>query len=629
MTDADGPVRRGSWAWPTMGLLCVLAIAAAFGLPYRRGRPPLLIRTELTRLSQPDEHSRLGPAISPDGKSVAYSSNRSGKWELWLQQLGGGEPVQLTHSDGVVGGPAFLPDSTRILYSTTSPTFEEGTIEIVSTRGGEPQQLWSGKIVTSPVDLRGPTLSPDGSRVAYLEPQTDGRLRLVVLSTAGGRPRPVPGFDRLQLWPRVLPPPAWTPDGRFVLYVAASARDQINWEWYAIPVDGGEPVESGAGEALRRAGFDVASPAVMFGNRVIYWGTFARPHVFDIPLSPDTWKVSGTPRQLTFGSERYYPTTVSTTGKVAIETLVQSVDFYAIPLDPATGHASGVTRRLTKDGMGSPVFDVGGNPRWAYVVAWENGSNGLVAKAEALDLESGNATPLGPFDLGRNAGWAVSRDGRRIAHSRPEHGAYSVSINEAGVLPSAERVLCHDCGLAQGFSPDGRSLFYLPEAQSKPNSRAKTTVHLLDVESGSSRPWLSDANDALGVLGITGERADWVVVTAKAPASPIASARRYLVPWREGPVPRSDWIDVGGENVKFSPAGNVAYFFEGTKLMARRFDPKPGRIGPPYEVKLATGSSPILKPDDEWVVRASGIVFSPTDIKSSIWLLDLSKDSDR
>ena len=38
------------------------------------------------------------PAISPDGGFVAYVSDRSGKDELWLQQVGGGDPIQLTHS---------------------------------------------------------------------------------------------------------------------------------------------------------------------------------------------------------------------------------------------------------------------------------------------------------------------------------------------------------------------------------------------------------------------------------------------------------------------------------------------------------------------------------------------------
>ena len=216
--SSSAPRGRPPIVWATLAAFSLAAIAAAIGLSYRRAPAAAPTRTELTRLSPDDEHSYLGPAISPDGRLVAYSSNRSGKWELWLQQPGADAPMQLTHSDRVVGGPSFFPDGKRILYSATSPSQDETTIEIIPSAGGESQKLWSGSIVTSPVDLRGPTMSPDGSRVAFLEQQRGGRLRLMVMSTTGDRPRPVPGFDRLQVWPGDPRLTSWTPDGRSVLY---------------------------------------------------------------------------------------------------------------------------------------------------------------------------------------------------------------------------------------------------------------------------------------------------------------------------------------------------------------------------------------------------------------------------
>jgi len=71
------------------------------------------------------------------------------------------------------------------------------------------------------------------------------------------------------------------------------------------------------------------------------------------------------------------------------------------------------------------------------------------------------------------------------------------------------------------------------------------------------------------------------------------------------------------------------YFFDGPRLMTMRFDPKTKRMGAPYQVRLVPGSQPVLKPDDDWVVRGPGIVFSPTDIKGSVWLLKMAKDQPR
>ena len=84
-------------------------------------------------------HSYYGPAISPDGGFVAYVSDRSVNDELWLQQVGGGEAIQLTRSsDSAVEGTAFFPDGKRILYAVIRADQTKNTIEVISTLGGMP-----------------------------------------------------------------------------------------------------------------------------------------------------------------------------------------------------------------------------------------------------------------------------------------------------------------------------------------------------------------------------------------------------------------------------------------------------------------------------------------------------------
>ena len=84
-------------------------------------------------------------AISPDGGFVAYVSDRSGKKELWLQQVGGGDPIQLTHANGRVVAPSFFPDGKRILYEKIPADQMKNTIEVISTLGGEPKVLTEGR----------------------------------------------------------------------------------------------------------------------------------------------------------------------------------------------------------------------------------------------------------------------------------------------------------------------------------------------------------------------------------------------------------------------------------------------------------------------------------------------------
>jgi hypothetical protein len=57
--------------------------------------------------------------------------------------------------------------------------------------------------------------------------------------------------------------------------------------------------------------------------------------------------------------------------------------------------------------------------------------------------------------------------------------------------------------------------------------------------------------------------------------------------------------------------------------MAVRFDAKTAAFGEHREVKFIPGSAVTLKPDDDWTVRAPGLVFSRDESSSSVWLMKL------
>src|ERR1022692_2847635 len=198
------------WLWPAVAIASVLIAAAAFiwiylGLRLAQSKSP-----ELIRLSPDDGHSYHQPAISPDGGLVAYVSNRSGTDELWLQQVGGLGPIQLTNSNERVDSPTFFPDGKRILYVTTSADTRKSAIEVISTLGGEPRVLiLGGRIVSG-----GPMLSPDGRQIAYVE-NSLGALRLMMISSNGGHPRELPAWARMAGMSYGYA--AWTSDSRYVL----------------------------------------------------------------------------------------------------------------------------------------------------------------------------------------------------------------------------------------------------------------------------------------------------------------------------------------------------------------------------------------------------------------------------
>ena len=58
------------------------------------------------------------PAWSPDGRKIAFISNRSGEAQIWLIDVDGGEARQLTHIKTGASGPKWSPDGKMILFSS-------------------------------------------------------------------------------------------------------------------------------------------------------------------------------------------------------------------------------------------------------------------------------------------------------------------------------------------------------------------------------------------------------------------------------------------------------------------------------------------------------------------------------
>ncbi len=614
------------WLWPAVAMACVLIAAAAFTWIYLGLRGTQSKGPQLVRLSPEDGHSYGQPAISPNGEFVAYVSNRSGKDQLWLQQVGGGDPIQLTHATDSVAFPAFFPVGKRIVYVTTSADGRKSTIDVISTLGGEPQVLMQGGRIRN----WAPMISPDGSRIAYFE--DDPVARLMTISSDGGQPRELPAWER-------MPKPgygraAWTSDSRSLLCLMSrksAATNAEEFEWFAFPVDGGNPMATGAGDALRAAGLGVSAPVLMTGDRVLFVGDSTgggRFNTWEIRLSPGSWRVQGDPQQLTFGTLSEDPASISATGSVALDVSSSEDDFYLIPLSTATGQPSGDTRRLTQDAREKDLLlHQTGDPGKAYF--WADA--GKAASTYAIDLANWKQTlVLASHPSLLSMVLRISPDGREVAYSIPEGDSYSIRVGGAGASAADARVLCKACGKVEGFSPDGRFLFYNPEASVKDDPKTKLSVRLLEVASGKDRPWLEHPTDSVSIGGSFGQSSEWLWLTLSPQGSP-GSRQGYLVPWGEEAVPVREWTKIplpdgnaSGPPWRVSPKGNFFYIFEGPKLMMVRFDPKTASFSEPREVKFVPGSTVTLKPDDDWTVRGPGLVFSSQQgASSSVWLMKL------
>jgi len=164
-----------------------------------------------------------GIGISPDGKWLAFDSNRSGNQDIYKMPVGGGELERLTTHPSDDFLPSWSPDGKEIAFYS----FRKGNrdIHLMTADGGSIQQL-----TDDPAQERYPDWSPDGKHIVFRSDKT-GRQELFVFSrvkedTGWGVPKQLT-FDG-GVYPR------WSPDGSLIAYTSGAGL-------LVIPPEDGEP----------------------------------------------------------------------------------------------------------------------------------------------------------------------------------------------------------------------------------------------------------------------------------------------------------------------------------------------------------------------------------------------------
>ena len=115
-------------------------------------------------------HSSFGAAWSPDGKQISFTSDLTGRPNLWKVSAAGGWPIQLAQSDDRQYGAAWSPDGKWIVYQQDSGGNELWDLFAVPSDGGEIVNLTS----TPGIREEGPRWSHDGKTIAFNYKAKDG-----------------------------------------------------------------------------------------------------------------------------------------------------------------------------------------------------------------------------------------------------------------------------------------------------------------------------------------------------------------------------------------------------------------------------------------------------------------------
>ena len=554
------------------------------------------------------------PAISLDGKILAYASDRSGEGNLdiWVQQIPDGSPVRLTRHAADDVEPSFSADGSRVAFQSSRLG---GGIYVIPTLGGEERLLAA----------RGfsPRFSPDGNWIAYgVAEQAGGRL--YVAPAAGGPATPCRCRLLSGSGARVVtrrPTPA-------VLGTASSAtrhpRTTSTGTWRRSQA--GRLSRTEARGVLLREGFQAFQGLpfpdawVRAGNRILFHGNVGdSSNMWQVALSPETWRVSGTPQRATFGTTDEAAASVTSDGRMVFISRTMGADIWSLPIDANRAKLQGPLKRVTQDAADDYDPTLSEDGATLVFRSRRAGRFGVVLRRLGTSAET--VLTRMPEDHYP----AVSRDGTKVAYSFRRNGKMPIFVVAAnGGTPEQ---VCDDCGEVEAWSGDGDQILYV--AAGDPSG-----VGLLKLGSSHNDAWLrhsgygiynprlSSDGGWIAFNGRTDRLAPAQIFVAKVQASVVALEKDWIVVSKDGDAP------------SWSPDASLLYFWsdrDGSPcLWAQRLDPATKRpTGLPLSIQhfhskglswknLYLGAPGIAVARDK-------IVFNLGEHTGNVWMTQLPK----
>jgi Tol biopolymer transport system component len=344
----------------------------------------------LTAQSRADDTQ---PAFSPDGKRIAFRSEREGGGIFVMDAAGGG--ARKVSDTGF--NPSWTPDGTRILYATEGVALPELRFST--------SQVWSVGVqdgattLISTGDAVQPRLSPHGHRIAYWANQSGQRdvWTMPASGTSAGRAVAVT-HDAFMDWN-----PVWSADGAF-LYFASDRGGSMNI--WGVPINEKTGAVTGPPEAITTPARYVAQLTLSNdGRKIAYADRVSTANLYKLGFDPATETVSGEAAAITQGANQKVMPDVSPDGRWLA--FVDMTQHEQLSVMEVTG---GGLKRLTNDAFKNRM------PRWSpdgKRIAFFSNRSGKYEIWEA-DPESGVTRQLTSF-TGPNANVPLySPDGRKL-----------------------------------------------------------------------------------------------------------------------------------------------------------------------------------------------------------------------
>ena len=404
--------RSRNWG-PLFGIAAGVALLGVMGYLMTRSRPgreraPSLLDGRFHQVT-----TRLGleihPSLSPAGDFIVYAGNATGRWDVYLQRVGGERAINLTESSGGDDTqPSFSPDGERIAFRSER---DGGGIFVMGATGEGARRIADFGFY--------PSWSPDGAEIAVStqnvpDPRLrSGRSEIWLLNVGTGTARKLMEGDGVQ--------PAWSPNGYRIAYWALARGGHRDLR--TRPADG-----SDATSVTQDAALDW-SPAWSPEGDYLFFSSNrgGAMNLWRVAINEKTGDVLGEPEPVTGGvSGAAQHASVSGSGKQLVyASVVVTQNLWKFGFDP---ERAAVTSEPTSVTRGSqPLYHPQVSPDGEWVVVASDNEDLFVVKSDGSEMRR-----LTDDDFqNREARWAPN--GEHIAFQSDRSGTYDIwSIRRDG-----------------------------------------------------------------------------------------------------------------------------------------------------------------------------------------------------
>jgi len=607
----------------------VLLLLVAFLFWRSLHRPTPLSQPLLTRLTS-DPGLTTDVVISPDGKLIAFASDRGGSnLDIYVRQVSGGDPIRLTQDPADDHQPSFSPDGGRIVFRSER---EGGGIYTISALGDEDRLL-------APKG-RNPRFSPGGDWIAFWvgRPVTDplgaqaGKIFLI--PPTGGNPKQIapPGILAAGF-------PIWSRDGTHLLFYGSDSSIAAvmypTSDWWVWPLAGGSPVKTGAFAAFAAQNISVTLPSLVpaaaeWTDDRVYFSARAGDSVnlWQVSISPKNWRITGPAYRVTSGSGLEVRPSLAKTGLLVFSSLTENADIWSLPIEAAEGRVTGDPEQLTRNLAADYLPSLSADGKKLVFASRRSGNADIWIK----DLESGKEKLLTESPA-EELGPRISPDGSLVSYviRTTVKGSLAEEIDVIPAKGGLLQKLCDGCSQPWGWFPDNKLLFHR-EAQG-----VRATIGMIDLATGKTGTYLESSRFALYHATFTYD-GRWITFNALDRQTSPSRLQVLAAPFQlDTPSKEGNWIRVvsdqhWNDKPRWSPDGNRIYFVSDRDdfacLWSQPLEPETKRpAGPPmplYHIHNVRRS--ILNVGYgrmDIAVAPDKIVFNLGEITGNIWMTQL------